>query len=83
MEWISVKDRLPEFNVDVLVYAVGKDDDKVITITSYTNAKYGLGITGWITPWQYFFYNYSITHWMPLPEPPKADVALEGGKDHA
>ena len=72
-KWISVEDRLPEFNVYVLVYAVGKDDKKEITITSYTNSMYGLGITGWIAPWQYFSYNYKITHWMPLPEPPKED----------
>lgn len=69
-KWISVEERLPEFNVDVLVYAVGKDDKKVITITSYTNSMYGLGITGWIAPWQYFSYNYKITHWMPIPDAP-------------
>lgn len=74
-KWISVKDRLPDFNTDVLVCAVGKadwqTDDYVITITKYTDCKYGFSITGWNDPWQYFLSNYEITHWMPLPEPPK------------
>lgn len=66
---------MPDFNTDVLVCAVGKadwqTDDYVITITKYTDCKYGFSITGWNDPWQYFLSNYEITHWMPLPEPPK------------
>lgn len=72
-KWISVKDRLPEYNTDVLVYAIGKSYDSVITITSYTDSKFGFAIKYWIEPWQYFFYDYTITHWMPLPPPPKEE----------
>ena len=72
-EWISVKDGLPEDDVRVLVCGNGGDESHVIAITQYTHRKYGYNIEGWIEPWQYFFYNYEITHWMPLPEPPKEE----------
>lgn len=74
-EWISIKDRLPEFNIPVLVYAIGKIDgfigSSIIEITDYTNRKYGFNIVGWNAPRQYFLVDYEITHWMPLPEPPQ------------
>jgi hypothetical protein len=76
-EWISVKDRMPDFDVDVLVYAIGILDSFVgtvsIDITSYTDRKYGYNITGWRSPRQYYFDDYRITHWVKLPEPPKED----------
>lgn len=76
-KWISVKDRFPDFNTGVLVYAVGKADwlidDHVIAITDYTDQKYGFNIVGWNEPWQYFLSNYEITHWMPLPDAPKEE----------
>lgn len=71
--WISVKDRLPENNVRVLVCSNNGDKDSAIAITHYTQKKYGFNIEGWNEPWQYFFYNHDITHWMPLPEPPKEE----------
>lgn len=71
-EWISVEERLPEFNQNVLVYGVGLpkygfEGQTAIAITSYTNHKYGFDIVGWNEPWQYFSADYKITHWMPLP----------------
>ena len=72
-KWISVEDRLPEDNLNVLVYAIGDNENSVIAMTSYTHKMYGYNIEGWRSPWQYFFYEYKITHWMPLPEPPKED----------
>ena len=54
-EWISVKDRLPEPWVEVLVYR--GEDWTVVSCEVDTNGK-----------WLHFF---NITHWMPLPEPPK------------
>ena len=60
MKWISVKDRLPENN------------DEVIVIINYNNVYYrpftsvflvDSGFTGSDA-------SENITHWMPLPEPP-------------
>lgn len=70
MHWISVKERLPEYPDDVLVYdSQAKDVYKVFGLSR--NAKGELthidddenGKTG-----DYVLYN--VTHWMPLPEPP-------------
>lgn len=74
--WISVEERLPEDDVNVLIYAVsnGDDVDSCIAMTSYTHRMHGFNIEGWRSPWQYFFFDYMITHWMPPPEPPKEDA---------
>ena len=70
-QWISVEERLPDDDVNVLVYAIGNNENDVIAMTSYTHNMLCYGIEGWRSPWQYFFAEYKITHWMPLPEPPK------------
>lgn len=61
-EWISVKDRLPETFTEVFVYT----------------DRYGgrlemahIGVQGWIQNGAILIPN--VTHWMPLPEPPKKD----------
>ena len=64
-EWISVKDRLPEKDDTYLVYIVANNvpKDKGITTLRYTNLS------------KRFIYEdvylFTVTHWMPLPEPPK------------
>ena len=78
-EWISVEDRLPNADERVLVFGVGIYDgfigDTVIAITDITDINPlfpSLKIEKeWRSPWQYFLTDYKITHWMPLPEPPK------------
>jgi hypothetical protein len=75
-KWIPVTERLPEVGEDVLIYAVGKSDDfsSVIAITDriiFRLFPSSEGVETWSSPWQYFMTNYEITHWMPLPEPPK------------
>ena len=61
-EWISVKDRLPEGNKNVLVCCYKNAVGYRIDITFYCDqSEYG---SGWYLP-------ANITHWMPLPEPPK------------
>lgn len=65
--WISVKDRLPEDDKDVLVYDSGS---KEIIMASY-NSDYD----EWSTPYDYYYDldNDKITHWQPLPELPEAE----------
>ena len=65
--WISVKDRLPEDDKDVLVYDSGS---KEIIMASY-NSDYD----EWSTPYDYYYDldNDKITHWQPLPELPEVE----------
>lgn len=69
--WISVIDELPVPDTKVLGSAIDNDGESIVVITEYTHRLYGLGLTGWVEPWQCFSCNYKITHWMPLPKPPK------------
>lgn len=59
-EWISVKDRLPEEKVKVLVVLGSNIRGKRICIDQRIPGKWrGLGCL--------------VTHWMPMPEPPERD----------
>jgi hypothetical protein len=67
-EWISVKDRLPEKCIDVIA---AKQNGRVFAMTfrqeNGDNGMkfYWLGQGGWNDQ------HLQVTHWMPLPEPPK------------
>lgn len=74
MEWISVKDRLPEIGEKVLSYSVSEG----IKETKYTT--YSKGSVGyekgkkdcwfeWITH-NNFCWHHEATHWIPLPKLP-------------
>lgn len=80
--WISVKDRLPMIDENVLVFAQGKEDGFIgetkIAIAYMTDCTYFGGSPikvepRWRCPLQFFLTDYEITHWMPLPKPPKED----------
>lgn len=60
VKWISVKDRLPDDCVEVLVY----DTDCGIVIGWY-NKKDDIFVAEFMNELD------AVTHWMPLPEPPK------------
>ncbi len=60
-QWISVKDRLPETFEDVLVF--NSNEETVITIGFYYELKWHV--------YEIHDFSEQITHWMPLPEPPK------------
>ena len=75
MEWISVDDRLPDTYQEVLVFGndeynnLGRgvwigyyryDDWHIVNNGDYIDGGYGRD-----------YINSKITHWMPLPKPPK------------
>ena len=100
-EWISVKDRFPEPETEVIILADCRGN-KVITTAMYEDGSmseedsewdwYDIDVDydiekeqyliaeGW---WEYKHYNGddaynnavddTVTHWMPLPEPPKEE----------
>lgn len=63
--WISVKDRLPEFDVHVIVYC--KIYGRYLASYRRIDTDYNWG------DWRDFNNNVCLppTHWMPLPQPPK------------
>lgn len=63
-EWINVEDRLPERNKTVLVYVIGSAWDEPDAYVS-TDRLLSNGL--WET------YHLSVSHWMPLPEPPEEE----------
>ena len=60
-EWISVKDRLPEIMCDVLSYEFRGD----ISIAYLCEKEWRCLESGDVMD------GSCVTHWMPLPEPPK------------
>ena len=91
VEWISVKDRLPETNgkylcanysktlnryfIEVLSFA--KDLHKVDEF-DFKEEKGKSGFYMYDSEWGYSHFR-NVTHWMPLPEPPKE---IEGIRDY-
>ena len=71
--WISVDDKLPEDDVDVLITYADIDDENYtdICITTYGYAYLGgnkLDFKEWRSPFEYFKTNYKVIAWRPLPE---------------
>ena len=77
--WIPVEEQMPALDTEVLVFAVGLPEwgfeGKTATAIAYRFTyrfwSGGKGHEQWSTPWEHFHKDYKITHWMPLPEPPK------------
>lgn len=61
MNWISIKDRLPENNILVLTYSQGGNTVDL----GYYHGKWAGGWTIGLSS------GVNVTHWMPLPDPPK------------
>ena len=66
-KWISVKERLPEYEQRVLVCDVRDNYVGIWSLEKDTDdgTDYWEDDAGWCQPFS------EITHWMPLPEPPK------------
>ena len=84
-EWISVKDRLPVLHIDDYEEPDGSrvqfevsEDQWVFTASGHkTKARYETGAVfqGWVG--DYGETIRDVTHWMPLPEPPKGELQCE------
>jgi hypothetical protein len=63
--WIPVTEKLPDEQQDVLIWfdRCGGDKD----IGWYSTKRKAWFVRSWLL-------NYNVTHWMPLPEPPKETV---------
>lgn len=68
-EWISVKDRLPDRGERVLCFikSSGKHQNDIIFDNVYNGILVGYNPPKYVWEW----YGDYVTHWMPLPEPPK------------
>ncbi|MCI8623773.1 MAG: DUF551 domain-containing protein [Provencibacterium sp.] len=62
MEWINVKDRLPDENSAFSEFIVMIKDAKYPTLLEYQGREWWADKDG---------NNYAVAHWMPLPEPPE------------
>ena len=59
-EWIACEERLPSDTMDtLLVFVERKWEDSGITLGCYYDGRWDMDATG------------DVTHWMPLPEPPR------------
>lgn len=69
--WISVKDRLPDTDDEVLVTYWDKEDHSIrdVAITSYRKhiGRYDSKDRTWISPFDYFKYCCEIVAWKPKP----------------
>ena len=75
-EWVSVEDRLPEKDDEVLVYnpkdgiTLGEFDPDEVKGYYEKDGSYFITNSGWDVHYDWAPY-ISPTHWMPLPFPPK------------
>jgi len=67
--WISVGERLPEKHVEVLICTenYGKNELGFATVAVWDGSE-------WIETWDRQKSVHYVSHWMPLPEPPKEDA---------
>lgn len=78
-EWISVKDKLPEEGKEVLVIAYGWDKNPPCYLGCLKHTKseksWLTGLESAESDWSLWGWSYlrtpKVTHWMPLPDPPK------------
>ena len=65
-QWVSVKDRLPEEQKEVLIYLPEYDSVEMAALFEIPS----LNLKEWAQNEDAYMLN-EVSHWMPLPEPPK------------
>lgn len=65
--WIPCAERMPEDEQEVLVFVKGDFENSISFITTAYNDSDG----DWVSDYDGEVIDSKITHWMPLPEPPK------------
>ena len=65
-DWISVDDRLPPYGERVLVVNEAYETER-----GYTKYNYNCGVTVREPHLNFTFWGHKVTHWQPLPKPPK------------
>ena len=71
-EWISVEDRMPPIDTEVLVFSHGN-----MRVCSLIRPDKETADVVWEDAYGYWDDDEgvaAVTHWMPLPEPPKGDT---------
>ncbi len=86
-EWVSVDERLPEYNPTgtAKAYWVAYDTNKgkQMQIAIYSDYMYATttGLPSCVTWRDYESHKIkNVTHWMPLPEPPNCGADMKEGK---
>lgn len=76
--WIDIKEKKPPKQIGVLVYANRGARPEVITVAEFDYCTDGKDITTSLNShgfggyeWEYDFEAKDITHWRPLPNPPR------------
>ena len=76
-EWISVDDRLPENGQEVFVAYVFPLQHRTISKHFYSASIYYIDDGNGLVNRPHFenegFHGMRVTHWMPMPEPPKGE----------
>ena len=72
MNWISIKERLPEDERSVLAYYGFDRGDGDLGMKFMGTLSYFCFDPN--PHWQHADHNLVVTHWMPLPEPPKEEA---------
>ena len=83
IEWVSITEQLPEIGVEVLLFDDWKctngerrQDMKVGYLSEFTIRKTADG-KAYNCEWRGHEFLFNITHWMPLPQPPREQAIAE------